>query len=182
MLPPEPEEVLCFFVSNWRYKGDRFKFTFFFLRENGRGSAEGKRLLSRLHAQHRPWHGALSHDPKIMTAEIKSQTLNRLSHPGASLTFTLDRMSHFIPDHQLPETSLMWKDSESSWGFPIQHMEDMCGHTKASSFLEVLSQLAQLIPYHPHSKPTLCFTWYPDGSGPFGYIATESRRISIILE
>ena len=52
-------------------------------RERGR-----ERILSRIWA----WHGAWSHNPEIMTwAEIKSQTLNWLSHPGApQLTFKKD--------------------------------------------------------------------------------------------
>jgi len=40
------------------------------------GGAEGKRILSRLHAQHTGF--------ELMTrAEIKSWTLNQLRHPGA---------------------------------------------------------------------------------------------------
>ena len=43
-----------------------------------------ERILSRLHAQHRAWCRAWSHDPDVMTwAEIKSWTLNQLSHPSA---------------------------------------------------------------------------------------------------
>ena len=46
-----------------------------------------ERISSRLHANCRAWLGTGSQDPEIMTwAEIKSQTLNRLSHTGASGT------------------------------------------------------------------------------------------------
>ena len=42
------------------------------------GGAEEERILSRLHAQHRAWLGAQSHDHEIMIwAEIKSQMLNQ---------------------------------------------------------------------------------------------------------
>ena len=45
--------------------------------------AEGENL-SRLHAQHRSYHGARTHHCEIMTwAEIKNWTLNWLSHAGA---------------------------------------------------------------------------------------------------
>ena len=60
---------------------------FFYWREvGGWRRAEGgrERILSRLHAQHRAQHGARSHDAGITVwAEIKSQTLSGLSHPGA---------------------------------------------------------------------------------------------------
>jgi len=56
-----------------------------FLVGRGRGRRR-ERILSRLHVQHRAWRGARSHDPEIMTwAKIKSQMLNRLSHPGTPL-------------------------------------------------------------------------------------------------
>ena len=45
---------------------------------------ERERIPSRLHTQHRVQRGAWPHDLRITTwAEIKSQTLNWLSHPGA---------------------------------------------------------------------------------------------------
>ena len=52
----------------------------------GRGRArKGERILSRLHAHHRAGHGAGSYHPNIMTwAEIRSQRLNWLNHPGIS--------------------------------------------------------------------------------------------------
>ena len=53
----------------------------------GKGRGQGRhteKILSRFHTQHGALHGAQCHDPGIMTyAEIKSQTLNQLSHPGA---------------------------------------------------------------------------------------------------
>ena len=54
---------------------------------NGRGAEwhrERERILSRLHVQHGDPLGAWSQDHGIMTwAEIKSQILHQLSHPGA---------------------------------------------------------------------------------------------------
>ena len=47
---------------------------------------ERERILSRLHSWNGVWCRAQSHNPEIMTwAEIKSRTLNWLSHPGTSL-------------------------------------------------------------------------------------------------
>ena len=49
---------------------------------------EGKRILSRFHAQHRAGPGAQSHDPEIKTwAKIKSQMFNSLSPTGAEICF-----------------------------------------------------------------------------------------------
>ena len=65
-----------------------FKFIYLFFRERehewGRGKERGREgIPSRLHSLHSVWHRAQSHDCKIMTwAEIKSQILNWLSHPG----------------------------------------------------------------------------------------------------
>lgn len=64
-----------------------FYFFFFILEiehEWGEGQGgEGEKILSRLHAQHGPRHGARSHYPGIMTwAEIKSRIFHQLSHPG----------------------------------------------------------------------------------------------------
>ena len=51
----------------------------------GRG-AEGETESQVDCAEHGAPYGARSHDPEITThADIKSQMLNRLSHPGASL-------------------------------------------------------------------------------------------------
>ena len=64
----------------------RVIFNFFYYEEKSmsRRGEGGAGILSRLHAQGRVRHGAQSRDPGIMTwAEIKSQMLNRLSHPGA---------------------------------------------------------------------------------------------------
>ena len=50
-----------------------------------------ERIPSRLHTQHGARCGARSHDPGITTrAEIESQTLNPLSHPGAPLGQTFE--------------------------------------------------------------------------------------------
>ena len=58
-------------------------FLMFIYFESG-GSRGKERISRRLHAQHRAPHGAWSHDPGVVTwAEIKSQMLNWLSHPGA---------------------------------------------------------------------------------------------------
>ena len=76
------------------FMGWVFNIHLYFLRERecmctrmSRGRwAEGdqERILSRLHAPHRDWHTAGSHDPGIMTwVKIKSGTLNWLSHLGA---------------------------------------------------------------------------------------------------
>ena len=61
-----------------------FSFLFFFKREGLMwGEGRGKeRILRRLHTQNRAWCRARFHNPEIMTwAEIKSWTLNQLSHP-----------------------------------------------------------------------------------------------------
>ena len=45
---------------------------------------EGERISTRCHAKHGAQYGCRSQDLKTMTwGEIKSQTLNELSHPGA---------------------------------------------------------------------------------------------------
>lgn len=68
-----------------------FIYLFFFKRERiwasgGAGETQrvrGRENSSRLPAECRIWCRDPSHDPEIMTgAEIKSQTLKRLSHPG----------------------------------------------------------------------------------------------------
>ena len=52
--------------------------------KQGEGQKEKGRISSRLHTQGRARHRAQSHNLEIMTwAEIKSQTFNQLSHPGA---------------------------------------------------------------------------------------------------
>ena len=78
------------------HKPKNLKFSTFFFRERegksvgardgeGKGAGgeeeeEGKRILSRLHAQHKAQQRTWSHDPEIMTwAEIKSCMLNGLS-------------------------------------------------------------------------------------------------------
>ena len=70
---------------------------FFFEREKvrehtqmhgGRVEGDGERILSRPHAQQAAQHGVDLTNPEIMTsAEIKSQRLNGLSHPGAPPLF-----------------------------------------------------------------------------------------------
>ena len=62
-------------------------------RKKGRGR---ERILSRLHAQCRAWCRAQSHEPGIVTwAEIKSQTLNWLSHQVPPyLLFLTDIRAH----------------------------------------------------------------------------------------
>jgi len=55
------------------------------------GGAEGERISSRLPAERRARPETPSQNPEIMTwAEIKSGTLNRLSHPGAPLCDVLN--------------------------------------------------------------------------------------------
>ena len=65
----------------------------YFFWERLRGGVEGwrererERILKRLQAQHRAWHRAWSHHPEIMTwAEIKSWTVNQLSHPDGLIS------------------------------------------------------------------------------------------------
>ena len=61
-------------------------------KSGGKRQRERERILSRLHTQHRAPCGARSHDTGITTsAEIKSQTLNRLSHAGAPGVSFLDQ-------------------------------------------------------------------------------------------
>lgn len=51
-------------------------------REHEEG-AEGEGESSRLPTEHGAWHDTPFQDLKVMTsAEIKSQMINRLSHPG----------------------------------------------------------------------------------------------------
>ena len=55
---------------------------FFWEREWAQVRARERENLQQ--AGHRAWCGAWSHNPEIMTwAEIKSQALNQLNHPGA---------------------------------------------------------------------------------------------------
>ena len=59
-------------------------------------SRGGRRGTSRLHPEYGAWHGAQSHDPKIMTwAEIKSQTLTWLSQPSAPFLLTFNFHIYF---------------------------------------------------------------------------------------
>ena len=53
--------------------------------EQWRGRERGrKRILNRLYAQHGAWHRSWAHHHELVSwAEIKSQKLNQLSHPGA---------------------------------------------------------------------------------------------------
>ena len=65
-----------------------FKIYLFTLEREGEstsgGMGRGRKSSSRLLAEQGAWHGAPSQDPNIMTrAEIKGQTFNLLSHPGA---------------------------------------------------------------------------------------------------
>ena len=72
-----------------------FKVYLFILREQararthkwGRGRERGReRIPSKICAEHGAWHRARSHNLEIMTlADIKSQMLNWLSHPGVPL-------------------------------------------------------------------------------------------------
>ena len=67
----------CMYVRRYLERGGR---------EKGRGG-ERERLLSRISSQCRAQHRARSCNAGIMTwAEIKSQVLNRLSHPGSPST------------------------------------------------------------------------------------------------
>ena len=89
-------------IANWRIIWMVFLMLIFLFwererereREGGSAQVRGKgqrgrdRIASSLHAQHRAWCGARTQDCEILTsAAIKSQTLNRLSHPGTSWLF-----------------------------------------------------------------------------------------------
>jgi len=63
-----------------------------------RGRAQRERISSRLPAESRAQHGARSQDPEIITsAEIKSWTLNPLSHPGAPTKRLYDELLQMSP-------------------------------------------------------------------------------------
>ena len=49
----------------------------------GEGQRGRERIINRPCTQHRARRGAQSHEPREHSAETKSQTLNRLNHPGA---------------------------------------------------------------------------------------------------
>lgn len=72
--PLKTEMILFFFFKIYVFIRDRESTKW--------GRDRGERISIRLHAQ--PPLRAQSHDSEIMTwPEIRSQTLNRLSHPGA---------------------------------------------------------------------------------------------------
>jgi len=77
-------------LSHFKYPTFSLRFIYF-EREHARAwvagqTAEGERILTRLHAERRARGGARTHDPEITTrAETKSPTLNQLSHPGAPI-------------------------------------------------------------------------------------------------
>lgn len=97
--------------------------------ERKKREAEGegeKESLSTFPAEHRARHGSQSHDPEVMTwAEIKSQSLNRLSHPGvpgiSSFNFA-DDLNNLLKVAQLVGDRMGTKESASriwtlsSWG------------------------------------------------------------------
>ena len=75
-------------------------YLFIWERENERAWVGGRdRGTSRLPTEYWAQHGAWSHNPEIMTwAEIKSQMLNQLSHPGApiiTILLTMFPMMYF---------------------------------------------------------------------------------------
>ena len=81
---------------------------------------EKERMLSRLHTQHRAWHrapckaprGAPSQDPGIMIwADIKSRTLNWLSHPGAPTNKRFQMVFNLINRKMQVETSMLYYNS-----------------------------------------------------------------------
>ena len=67
------------------------------VRERG-SEREGERILSRLHAvSTEPNMGLSPMNHEIMTwAKIKSQTLNRLSHPGPQCNFILENHTELL--------------------------------------------------------------------------------------
>ena len=80
---------------------------FYFLRDRawslnrGEGQREREREnLKQLHTQRRAQHKPGSHDPEFMTqAEIESQMLKQLSHPGSPWNFLNEIKLLKICDH-----------------------------------------------------------------------------------
>ena len=67
-----------------------------------RGTRERENILIRLQEQHGVWHGARSPDPEVMTlAEMKSSTLNWLSHSGTPI-FNFLRNLHIVFQNDCP--------------------------------------------------------------------------------
>ena len=101
------ENVYCFQFKSKVYTMSSFKFFLMFLfifeteteHEWGRGRERGRhRIGSRLQAvshQPRAWRGAPTHGPQDHDLSW-SQTLNRLSHPGAPIPWVLKIIINFI--------------------------------------------------------------------------------------
>ena len=113
----DPETILLLWGMAWRKLSVKklfldYLYVFFFF------------FSSRLHTQNGAEHGAWTHNFEIkIWAEIKSQMLNELSHPGTlHLPFLTDFHSIFIHSFIfIPFPCSIKSGARSSWSYSLIH-------------------------------------------------------------